>query len=109
MQISRNILAKALKAEGLPVEEGYCKPLYLLPAFARRVAIGRNGWPFSLTDINYKKGTCPIAEITYKESLLEFCICSYQLKNQEMNKFINVFHKIFENLNDLKDYEQNLK
>jgi len=109
LQISRNTLAKALLAEGVPIEEGYCKPLYLLPAFTRRIAIGNNGWPFSMTKINYRKGLCPVAEYTYEKSLLEFCICSFQLKNHELKKVINSFHKIFDNLKDLREYEQNLK
>ena len=36
-----------------------------------------------------------------KKSLLEFCICSYQLNNQ----LRNAFQKVFENLNYLKDYD----
>lgn len=105
INISRSIIAKALKAEGIPVEEGYIKPLYLLPTFLQRKAIGHDGWPFNLTDINYKKGLCPVAEKLHEETLLEFCICSYQLDNKELKKVIDGFKKVFENLHLLKDYK----
>ena len=41
--VPRKLLAEALQAEGLPVGESYCEPLYLLPTFQRRRAIGRDG------------------------------------------------------------------
>ncbi len=103
--VSRCMIAKALKAEGVPVEEGYIKPLYLLPTFQKRIAIGRDGWPFNLTSRLYKKSICPTAEKLYEKSLLEFCICSYQLNNNQLSKIINAFQKVFENLNYLKDYD----
>lgn len=105
--LSRSLIAKALKAEGVPVEEGYIKPLYLLPTFQRRIAIGRNGWPFNLTNRLYEKSLCPIAEELYNKSLLEFCICSYELNRHQLSKIIDAFQKVFDNLNHLKDYDLN--
>ncbi len=103
--LKRKVIAKALQMEGLPVEEGYVKPLYLLPAFQRKIAIGRNGWPFSLSEINYSPGLCPVAENIYKESLLEFCICSYELGKKELDGVISGFKKVFENLETLKNHK----
>ena len=40
-----------------------------------------------------------------KSLFLEFCICSYQLNNNQLSKIINAFQKVFENLNYLKDYD----
>ena len=103
--LTRNIIAKALKKEGVPVEEGYVKPLYLLPAFQRKIAIGKEGWPFSLNDKDYSVGLCPVAESIYEESLLEFCICAYQLNSKDLNAVINGFCKVFENIKTLCDYK----
>ena len=71
VDLPRNLIAKALQAEGFPIGEGLVEPLYLLPAF-KRIAIGREGWPFTLTDRKYERGLCPVAEDWYMNSLLEF-------------------------------------
>tara|TARA_Y100001970_G_scaffold275247_1_gene376226 strand:+ start:2642 stop:3934 length:1293 start_codon:yes stop_codon:yes gene_type:complete len=105
LEIPRSIIAKALRAEGIPVEEGYTKPLYFLPTFLQRKAIGKNGWPFNLSEKKYNKGICPVAENLYEESLLEFCVCSYQLNKKELKAVIEGFKKVFENLNSLKEYK----
>ena len=104
LELPRNLIARALQAEGLPIGEGYGEPLYLLPAFTERIAIGREGWPFTLTDRKYERGLCPLAEDLYMNSLLEFCICSYQLNNKELKNSINAFHKVFNNLDLLRDF-----
>ena len=104
VDLPRHLIAKALKGEGLPVDEGYVEPLYLLPAFIKRIAIGRDGWPFTLTNRKYSKGLCPVAEDLYKNSLLEFCICSYRLDSKDLKKSIDVFHKVFENLSQIRNY-----
>ena len=107
INLSRSLIAKALKAEGIPVEEGYVEPLYLLPAFSKRIAIGREGWPFTLTNRKYEKGLCPVAEKMYKDKLLEFCICSYKLERNELDKVIEGFQKVFANIDQLKEYSAN--
>ena len=104
--ISRATIAKALNAEGVPIWEGYTKPLYMLPAFQRRIAIGRNGWPFSLTDRRYEHGLCPVAEQLYKDELIEFCICSFALSGVEQAAVIEAFHKVFDNLPALARLEK---
>ena len=78
------------------------QPLYLLPAFTKRIAIGRGGWPFTLTDRKYEKGLCPIAEELYENSLIEFCICSYNLDSNDLKKSIDIFHKVFENIYQIR-------
>ncbi len=77
--VSRQIFMEALKAEGLPFSAGYVKPLYLLPLFQQRMATGSNGFPFSLSDRQYKKGLCPIVERMHFEELLGFVSCTYNL------------------------------
>jgi perosamine synthetase len=99
--VSRDVFAKALVAEGCPVSTGYVKPLYLLPMFQRRIAIGSQGYPFSLTDRQYAGGLCPVTEHLYYKELLEFEICSYQLADKDMDYVINAFHKVYENKDDL--------
>jgi len=103
--VSRSLIAKALNAEGVPVWEGYIKPLYLLPVFLRRIAIGNQGWPFTLTERRYEKGMCPVAENLFEQSLLEFCICSYAMSELEQDSVIEAFYKVFASLPALAKYE----
>lgn len=104
--VSRATVAKALNAEGVPAWEGYVKPLYLLPTFQKRIAIGRNGWPFNLSDRRYEEGMCPVVERMHNSDLLEFCICSFELSDAEQQGCINAFHKVFDNLPALANLEK---
>jgi dTDP-4-amino-4,6-dideoxygalactose transaminase len=99
--IPRDIFAKALKAEGCPVSTGYVKPLYLLPIFQRRIAIGSQGYPFNLTERQYINGLCPVTERLHYKELLEFFVCSYQLAGKDIDKVINAYHKVYENKDEL--------
>ncbi len=94
--VRRAIFAEALKAEGFPAYEAYIRPLYLLPAFRYRVAIGRDGFPFNLTERAYGPGLCPVCERLYDSELLGFPICSYALSTVEIDRMIEAFHKVHE-------------
>ena len=96
--VPRQLIAKALQAEGLPVGEGYCEPLYRLPTFQRRRAIGRDGWPFSLTERRYEPNMCPVAESLFKDELLTFDVCSYELSEDDLLSVINAMQKVFNHL-----------
>jgi hypothetical protein len=64
--LERPHFVKALQAEGFPVRLGYLQPLYLLPMYQRRLALGRSGFPFALHPqpeaLNYRRGACPVVE-----------------------------------------------
>jgi perosamine synthetase len=90
----------------LPISEGYVKPLYMLPVFQRRIAIGRNGWPFTLTNRRYEKGMCPVVERMDEHELIEFCTCSFQLNEDELSLVIEAFHKVYSQLDVLADMER---
>ncbi len=94
--VPRNILARALAAEGVPVSVGYVEPLYMLPVFQNKIAIGSSGWPFTLSNRSYHKGLCPISERLYEEELLEVHVCSYSLDRRELDSVIAAFEKVFE-------------
>jgi len=100
--VPRQKVAAALVAEGVPIVEGYLTPLYMLPTFQQRKAIGREGWPFTLSDRTYEQGLCPVAERLQDEELLEFCTCSFQLDEQELSQSIKAFEKVFSNLDQLR-------
>jgi perosamine synthetase len=84
-------------AEGFPHFVGYVKPLYMLPVFQKRVAIGRNGWPFTLSDRQYFKGLCPVAERMYESELLCFETCAFRIDDQLLADLIAAFRKVHAN------------
>lgn len=102
--VSRASFCKALSAEGFPVSEGYIAPLYLLPIFRRRIAMGRQGFPFSLSDRTYGPGLCPVTEAMYEKELLEFHICSYEVTNTDLQQLVAAMQKVYELRKDLPDF-----
>ena len=95
--VSREKFSMALEAEGFPHFLGYVKPLYMLPVFQRRVAIGRDGWPFTLSKQQYFKGLCPVAEKMYEKELLCFETCAFRIDDRRLADLIAAFRKVHAN------------
>lgn len=92
--VSRAAFSAALTAEGFPHFVGYVRPLYLLPAFQRRIAIGRDGWPFTLTNRTYEKGLCPVAERMHERELLCYETCAYRLDDTMIDQLVAAIRKV---------------
>lgn len=123
LEIDRSIIAKALEAEGCPTSTGYVQPLYNLPIFKQKIAIGDKGFPFTLSNINYDSAvckesnkpcstcscdqSCPNVEELHNKSLIEFFICSYQLNGDEINLVADCYEKVFSNLDELRKHSLN--
>jgi perosamine synthetase len=98
---------KKINIEG--ITRGYL-PSNLLPVFLKKIAFGKKNYPWSMNKNKkyiYKKGTCPIAEDLYFNSLICFEMCRFQLDNNDLIKFTKVFTKILD-LVDFK-YKKNKK
>lgn len=95
--VSREKFSQALAAEGFPHFVGYLKPLYMLPVFQKRVAIGRDGWPFTLSDRQYSKGLCPVAEQMHEHELLCFETCAFRIDDRGLADLISAFRKVHAN------------
>jgi dTDP-4-amino-4,6-dideoxygalactose transaminase len=113
--VSRSRIAEALAAEGVPVGCGYVEPLYRLPVFKSRVAIGSEGYPFNLSEIKYSgegcstncafcscSRACPTVEKLHSSQMIDFAICSYQLPGNEINAIGDAFEKVFTNIDKLR-------
>ena len=107
---SREIYAKALAAEGFPTFLGFVKPLYMLPVFQNKLAIGRNGFPFGRkrfsipflqNKFSYKKGLCPIAEKLHEKELMGFDCCCMKLNLEDLELLTKAFKKVFNNKDQL--------
>ncbi len=75
----RATFVAALQAEGVPCFPAYVAPLYTLPAFRKRIAMGRDGFPFSLSERTYDTGLCPVAERLHADEIVGIEPCAYDI------------------------------
>ena len=92
--VNRDLFVKALNAEGFPSPGGYLQPLYKLPVFQKRHAIGREGFPFNLSSRRYDGALCPTCEDIESRSIVTFDICSYQLSSACIERLGEIVHKV---------------
>jgi len=92
--ISRSAFAKALNAEGFPNAEGYVAPIYTIPLFQKRIAIGSHGFPFNLGDRTYARGDCPVVEAMHERFLLQFQPVSWEADDEQVDMLIEAVHKV---------------
>jgi len=112
IDIPRNIFAKALQAEGISINEGYVKPIYLEPMFQKKLAYGENHCPFKCPlykgSVNYDKGICPTTERMHFDEILVTDICKYPNTEVAVNEFISAIDKIVDNIQELKSHSNNI-
>ncbi|MGE3556391.1 MAG: DegT/DnrJ/EryC1/StrS family aminotransferase [Candidatus Obscuribacterales bacterium] len=99
--VPRELFSKALTAEGFPNSLAYVKPLYMLPLFQKRIAIGKAGYPFNLSERAYSSGLCPVAERMNEKELLGFYSCGYDLDRKEIDLLCEALKKVYDNRESL--------
>jgi dTDP-4-amino-4,6-dideoxygalactose transaminase len=108
--IKRAAFAAAMASEGFPLNQGYLKPLYLMPLYQKKEIYPNSKFPFISkeykTSVNYKKGICPIAERLYEKELLLANICNSQRIKKDIDLFIKAITKIESQIKELADYEK---
>jgi dTDP-4-amino-4,6-dideoxygalactose transaminase len=107
----RNRFIDAVKAELPPTllrEEstvllsyGYVKPLYLQPLYQERIAFGRDGYPFNLSNVMYPKGLCPITEDMHYNRLITHEFMRPGMTQSDMDDVVAAFAKVWENREEL--------
>ena len=103
MGITREKFSRALSAEGFPHFEGYQMPLYLLPVFQRRMAFGNKGFPFSLSDVKYERGMCPVVERLWQKEFIGFETCAYLVDDQHAELLVEAVRKVHHNRKQLAE------
>ncbi len=105
---SRDLIAKALIAEGVEVSTSY-QNLHLLPMYQKKIAYGSNGFPWSSDicrrDVSYEKGICPVAEELNDSSYLGLGMCVYNLTVEDIDLIIKAFSKVWANIDNLKSHD----
>ena len=102
----RETFVNALNAEGFPCGQGYVKPLYHLALFQQRKAIGRDGYPFTLTNRTYESGLCPVAERLHEQELIVFEPCAWETDDSVIDKLIEAFGKVHTGREELMEWER---
>jgi dTDP-4-amino-4,6-dideoxygalactose transaminase len=104
--VSRADFAAALRAEGLPISEGYVEPVYLQPMYQKRIAFGRDGFPFTYPGykghVNYDRGICPVTERMHESELLHSAVCHAGVSRPDLDDFVGAFTKVYEHLAELR-------
>ena len=103
--VSRETFCHALRAEGFANEVGYTPPLYRLPVFRDRMGIGRDGYPFSLSDRKYVPGLCPVAERMSDHEVLQFQPPAWDVDEGLASLLAEAVHKVHRHADDLIAWE----
>lgn len=93
--VSRRLLARALEAEGVPVSEGYCRPLY-------RQALYRADWP-GKDGRRYEPGLCPVAEALYERELFFLSDLHAAVRDTALEPICRAFAKIWAHREELHE------
>ena len=99
--IHRNVIARALRAEGIPVSSGVSRLMSDNPLFQRTLAYGQGGCPFSchLYERRGKYGIPPLqkAKQLQEEEYLGFFQIGWPNGREDMDDIIYGFNKILAN------------
>jgi dTDP-4-amino-4,6-dideoxygalactose transaminase len=98
IDIPRAKFCEAVRAEGIPLYEGYVQPLYLNPLYSERRAFAFKHYTGK---VNYEKGICPIAETLYEKEVVLTPICRPPANLEDIDDIINAITKIIDNKNEL--------
>ena len=104
--VSRELLVKALEAEGVSgLGLGYTN-IHRYPMYQKKIAYGSHGFPWtfkeSRKDISYKKGICPNAEELHDKTFIGFGIGNHQLSDDDIDLIVSSFKKVWRNIRELR-------
>lgn len=106
MSIPRKTFVAAMKAEGIPLAEGYVQPIYLQPMYQQRVVYGERGCPFTCghydSNVSYAPGLCPVAERMHYQELLLGNFCYEGMTRDDLDDVADAFSKVVENRAELR-------
>jgi dTDP-4-amino-4,6-dideoxygalactose transaminase len=105
LKATRTEIVRALESEGVPgLTEGYTN-LHLLPMYQTMQAYGTSNFPWSirgeLSQFNYSKGICPVAENLHEKTFMMIELCQFEFTDKDISLVIKSFEKVF------KHFEKN--
>lgn len=110
--VDRSTIARALRAEGIPVGTGYVKPIYLQPLYQRRLGRGQRGCPWTCGhwagSVSYEHGICPVTERLWEQELMLLDVCRAPLMERDADDVADAFEKVLGSLDELRALAGNL-
>ncbi len=111
--ISRDTVALALRAEGIPVATGVGRLMSDNLLFQRKLAYGRGGHPFSSPvyhgKVDYDPAKLPNAYLAHDVEYLGFFLLGHPNTPADMDDIVAAFEKIVTRRHELVAYEKNGK
>jgi len=105
--VPRDRFVDALNAEGIPMVKGYTEPLYLEPMYQKRIAFGRDGFPWTYPGyrgmVSYEPGICPVIERLYYKELMCTDVCHANTSESDLLDVVQAFEKLYSNIGELRD------
>jgi dTDP-4-amino-4,6-dideoxygalactose transaminase len=99
--MSRDLFVAALRDEGIPVGTGYSRTMYAAPMFLKRVAYGRDGYPWRSDGVDstvaYHEGMCPVAEGLLADRFLWLYHIAYSSTEDDMRDVAAAVRKVMAN------------
>ena len=98
-------LTQLREKEGVLLQSGYVKPLYLLPIFQQKIAYGANHFPWVIgqqeSAVSYAKGICPVAEQMDEDRLILNEIIQSPLTERDVRDIVRAFEKVWDHRHQL--------
>jgi perosamine synthetase len=106
LKVSRDSIIRALNAEGISsISAGY-QNLHKLPLFKRQLTYRNNPIPYSLLPKEraqeLRDQHLPNSELLHQKTFIGINWCATELESQEVDKLIEIFHKVWQNLDVLR-------
>ena len=103
-KISRDIFARALQAEGIPVFTGYKNLLCDQPLFKRKIAFG--AWPFcQAKDLDYTRAKVDQARNLLNNEFIGFFQMGWPNEQKDMNDILEGIQKVISHQDELVDLD----
>lgn len=100
---SREKFSQALNAEGFPNACGYVRPIYQLPMFQKKIAMGSKGFPFNWEgrQTDYPPGLCPVTERMHHQTLIQYQPVSWAVDDEQVSMLIDAVRKVHRHAHSL--------
>lgn len=102
MGISRRRFVDAVRAEGVPLVEGYVEPLYMQPIYQRRAFHCGPNCPDYDGTVSYAEGICPTAELMHRERLLYTTLIHSGLTREDVEDVARAVEKVADGVDQLR-------
>ena len=93
--VTRAAFAGGLRAEGIPVVEGYVAPLYRQPVYRQRAA------PLGLGEAVYDDGICPVTERLHEREVIYHSLIHAGMDDCDVQDVIDAFAKVHAHRHEL--------